>query len=398
MSQKLLSTCLGILCLCTSLSAQDPFFTHFYGNESAFNPAFVGKRGSMSFTAKHRTQWGSNSSQAYTTSQVTFEESLPCFFLDWGLVATRDEEGEGLLTTNEFGLRTAFFVPTSGRKYSTRSAGNLRFGVGLHWGQRRIDYSRLTFLDQLDPIYGLLDRDGRLNPTAFNGANETADSPWYFTPSLGVAWRHIMNRRDAKSWVFDLGLAVHNWGGLVSVDGRQTASLLGLDNPLGERWVASLTAEKVVYARRGRHWAIRPSLVVQMQEGLAYAEAGMGLTWQRNATLGLHYHQAKSNADGSNTNWLSLQLEMGFILPNGSNRFDLGISYSMQNGPLKNYVASPLELTARLHFGGKSLSCLIAGLGDEGAYSNRQTNCYLFHVSAAREKIYDNIWYSDDQL
>ncbi|MEL6669884.1 MAG: PorP/SprF family type IX secretion system membrane protein [Bacteroidota bacterium] len=398
MSQKLFLGSLMISCLAVSLSAQDPFFSHFYGNESSFNPAFVGKRGSMSITAKHRMQWGANTAAAYRTSQVTFEESLPCFFLDWGVVATRDEEGEGLLTTNEFGFRTAFFIPTSGRRHSTISSGNLRFGIGLHWGQRTIDYSRLTFLDQIDPTYNLTDADGRPNVSAFNAAGESADTPRYFTPSLGVAWRHIMNRRDDRSWVIDLGLAVHNWGGLVSVDARQTASLLGLDNPLGERWIASAVGEKVVYTRQGRYWAVRPSAVMQWQEGLGYLELGMGLTWQRNATFGMFYHHAKSPDTGQNTNWLSLQFELGFVHPNRKSRFDFGLSYSLQNGPLKNYVNAPLELTARLHLGGRSISCSIAGLEEEGAYKNKQTNCYLFHVSPSRQKIYDNIWYSNTDL
>ncbi|MEL6276599.1 MAG: type IX secretion system membrane protein PorP/SprF, partial [Bacteroidota bacterium] len=397
MRLSIFSLLLGCLC-CTQLQAQDPFFLHFYGNQSTFNPAFVGRRGARSLTAKYHSQWGHQDARAYRTYQVLLEESMPCFFLDWGLVATRDEEGEGLLTTNEFGFRTALFIPTSRGSTSRRGRvstfqSNLRIGFGWHWGQRTIDYSRLVFLDQLDPLFGLFDADRNSNATSFQALNGEA-SPWYFSPSMGISYHHAVDPRKVNSWVFDLGLAIHNASLFVSRDARQTASLRGLDNPLGERIVASFEAEKVLHESNGRFWSLRPQVVLQWQEGLGYAEFGTKVSWSRTFNFGLYYHLAQPVDVGPSTNWASLKLEIGGLSLGDEARFDLGLGYSVQNGGLNNYVAPPLEISVTMHFGKKSLGCSLIGRDDQGYYDKKgPMRCPLFN-SGARSKMYDNVWYN----
>lgn len=383
------------LLLGTSLIAQDPFFQHFYGNESSYNPAYVGKRGAMSVTFKQRAQWGASSAQAYRTHQVLFEDSAPCFFMDWGAVATHNVEGEGLLATTEFGLRSAFFIPVGqgNRRTPTKYLGNIRVGFGLHYGQRSIDFDRLVFLDQLDPLYGLVNREMQPNQTDFE-APATNNSPWYFSPSIGVMYRYVVDTELDDSWAFDVGAAVHNWGGLISRDSRQSASLLGLDNQLGERYVLSLAADKVLTKDKGRYWAIHPQAVYQSQQNLRYLETGSTLSWSGNFTFGLFYHlAAPTNLDQPNSNWTSLQLEMGKVIPNTSTRIDLGFSFAIQHGGLKNFVRAPFEFTAIMSFA-SSATCNFIGRQGEVPYNTKGVHCKRFNVSPSRRKLYDDIWYN----
>lgn len=379
-----------------NLTAQDPLFQHFYGNESSFNPAYVGGSGALSIAVKRRSQWGASSARAYRTHQVVIEDSAPCFFLDWGLVGSHNVEGEGLLETREIGGRLAFFIPVGkGERHSpTPHLGNFRLGFGFHRGQRSIDYDKLTFLDQLDPLYGLFNRDGVSNTTGFE-APANSSSPWYTTTSLGLLYRVVMDTDRADSWAFELGAAIHNWSGLASVDARQSASLLGLNNELGERYVFSASADKVLTKDKGRYWAIRPQAVYQRQAGLAYLETGATLSWSSNLNFGAFYHLAMPNElDASNTNWTSLQVEFGGALPGAKfTRFDLGLSYAIQNGGLNNFVRAPFELTAVFSFG-RSLTCAALGRNDDVPYGKKGVECKRFNYSVSRRKLYDDIWYN----
>ncbi|MEM1357666.1 MAG: PorP/SprF family type IX secretion system membrane protein [Bacteroidota bacterium] len=382
-----------LLFLSLSLSAQDAYYQHFYGNEADYNPAMVGQRGAMRLGISYRTQWYATDAQQYTTQKVTFEESLPCFFLDYGLFARQDEEGEGKLTTTEFGGRIAAAFPLS--KKNADDVLNLRVGFGLAFGQRSVDFSKLTFLDQLDPFFGLVDENGNANPTGFQSPLNGGASPRYSTPSFGVSLKGGLNRSSKRPLTFDVGIAVHNLGLFVNPDSRQSASLLGLDNALGERWVFTALAD-VVFARdaRRRYWSARPSLVIQEQEGLRYAEFGSGLSWNKTVNVGAYYHVSYDNADSANNeSWTSLQLEIGDRLGQSDTRLDIAFSYAFQFGFLKNYVRPPLEVTATFSFG-KSTTCMLMGYGDEAVMSRRNaTSCFNF--TTARNRLYDNIWYRE---
>ncbi|MEL7161681.1 MAG: type IX secretion system membrane protein PorP/SprF [Bacteroidota bacterium] len=373
-----------------ALPAQDAYYQHFYGNEAEFNPAMTAQRGAMRLGFSMRTQWGADNAQQYTTRKLTFEESLPCFFLDYGLFARRDEEGQGKLTTSEFGGRIAAAFPLS--KKGASNVFNLRVGLGLAFGQRSVDFSKLTFLDQLDPLYGLVDADGNPNPTGFQAPLGSGASPRYSTPSLGVSLKGGLNRRGVRPITFDVGVAVHNLGGLVSPDSRQTSSLLGLDNALGERWVFNALADAVVARKNRRYWSVRPAVVYQTQEGLSYVEVGTGLSWNRTINVGAYHHLSHDvSGAADNLSWTSLQLEIGGRLGESSTRMDLAFSYAFQQGYLKNYVRPPLEVTATFSFG-KSTTCLLMGYDDIADMSRKNaTSCFNF--TTARNRLYDSIWY-----
>ncbi len=387
-----------LLLLTGSLTAQDAQRHHFRGHESDYNPAFTGQTGASRLTAAFSGQWDSNgnpgnNARNYSSRSISYEEGLPCFFFDYGLFARTDTEGDGGLTTDEFGGRLAIAVPIL-KQYRNPTL-NLRAGFGLTRGQRRIDYNSLLFLDQLDQFYGPVDENGAANPTGFLPPNGSV-SPRYTTPSFGVSLKGGINTRynqqRQRPVTFDVGAAVHNFASLTTRDSRQTASLLGMDVPLGQRVVLSASGSAVVATHDKRYWTVHPLLVVQLQEGLGYLETGAALSWNRNLEVGFFQHWARPAEGGPAANWSTLRVEVGQILPGDYTRVDVGMSWSFQHGPLKNFVRAPFALTATLSFG-RSLGCLAVGRPENDFVrgARGKTDCYSF--ATARNRIYDNIWY-----
>nr|WP_256534354.1 type IX secretion system membrane protein PorP/SprF [Lewinella sp. JB7] len=385
------------LCLYGYGDAQDALAQHFRGHESTYNPAFTGQVGATRVTAGTRSQWGATSRggtaavPGYKSYVVNYEEGLPCLFFDYGLFARQNSQGHGQLVTSEFGGRVAVAIPLT-QSGATDRVTNLRFGLGMSRGQRRIDYNGLVFLDQLHDVTGLIDWNGDPNTSSFVPAGP-GQSPWYTSTSLGASIKGgILNRQHRtgeRPITYDIGVAVHNWKGLVSQDGRQTASLNGNDTALRERWVVSGNASLVVAKRNRRYWSVHPLVVAQRQGRFAYAEVGGGLSWNRNFELGLYQHLATTGEAG--TNWTTVRTDVGTVLPDGYTRVDLGLGWSFQYGSLKNHVRAPFELTATFSFG-KSISCLATG-GNYDFVSSRKQSCYSF--GTARNRIYDNIWYQN---
>ena len=161
------------------LLGQDAYLQHFHNNEASFNPAFSGQRGALRVGFSFREQWGAETADQYRSRKLTLEESLPCLPLDYALFARQDQEGAGKLTTNEFGGSTAAVINIPSKHFDRFDKLNIRLGLGFTFGQRRVDFGSLTFLDQIDPFFGLRDADNNLNPTGFIPPNGTGESQWY---------------------------------------------------------------------------------------------------------------------------------------------------------------------------------------------------------------------------
>lgn len=371
-----------------SLFAQGPFFTHFYGNEALFNPALTGYRGALSIGLKAKQQWNSKGVEGYETYQLALEESMPCNFFDYGLSLMQDTEGAGMLRTQQFGGMLA--APLRLSPASAKNIAQLRLGIGLHWGRQYIDYSRLLFIDQLDPKYGLLGADGLPIPTAFTPPND-GYSNWYFQPSGGAAFRYIVNPRGKISTNITAGFAIHNLVPWTGANGRgHSWSVLGLGTPTIPRLAFFLRAEQVA-GKFGRNYlSVRPQVFFQSQRGIAYMEGGADVSLSRQFAAGLYFHASRPNEGQPSTNWGSVQLETA-LFAGDATRIDLGFGYAYNVSGLRNFVGNVYEVTLRFNFYSSPV-CSLAGqpLSDN---PNRYADCYTFLESAGKNKVYENIWY-----
>lgn len=364
------------------LLGQDPFFTHFYGNEALFNPALTGNSGALSIRLKAKHQWHSSATTGYQTYLAALEESMPCNFFDYGISVLQDIEGEGRLRTQQFGLHLASPLPIA-----TGLSGNLlqlRLGISVLWAQQSVDYSQLLFIDQLDPKYGQTDADGRPIPTSFVAPND-GRSAWYFKPSGGFAFQYVINPKSRKATSINAGASIHN------VVALQSWSVLGLGAQAVPRYSAFLNAELVLGYLQQQYVSFRPQLFWQDQQGLSYMEGGGSMSFSRLVSAGFYYHRSRPKDGQSSTNWGSAQLEVGFFSGAGS-RVDLGFGYGFNFSGLRNQVANVYELTVRFSFA-KSPMCSLAG--KPAPYDgNGALPCPTLR-QANRSKIYENIWYNN---
>lgn len=364
-----------------AIQAQDAFFTHFYNNESSYNPALVGYRGAFSFAAKYKSQWAAAGIPAYQSGVASLEESLPCSIFDYGLTAAFDEEGQGILRTYEFGGKLAGVVPLDIGK----SQHNFRIGLGLNWSFKTIDYNRLIFSDQLDPKYGNID------PTGFIIPND-GRSLCFFTPSIGATHRILLNTKNRRSPTIHYGAAIHNaYSMFKGSETGQEESILNIGTRIPSRYTFFGAIEFIPYwdINNSLFISLRPLVLYQSQGGLAYWEAGTRISVNRLIAFGIYAHFNEAPPEGQNTSWLTLNLELGEVVAK-NNRIDIGLAYSSNFSGLRNQFGPTLEVSIAYHFG-KSPSCGIAGLDNDLA--NKAMECPTSAQTPWRRKMYEGIWY-----
>jgi type IX secretion system PorP/SprF family membrane protein len=185
--------------------AQDPIFSQAYLSPIYLNPAATGSgEHDLRFSAIHRRQWWTIPSQ-FSYTAVSVDKYVPSLKGGFGLLGTHGTEGY-LKKTAIYGSYS--YTICSGTLSAAENGGLPKWFVamGLQFGmaQRRIDFSKLVFADQLD-VAGVIPgsstaadlavNNGKWHPdfaagTFFN-YNLTEDSRLL----LGLSAHHI-NRPD----------------------------------------------------------------------------------------------------------------------------------------------------------------------------------------------------------
>ncbi|TVR77892.1 MAG: type IX secretion system membrane protein PorP/SprF [Saprospirales bacterium] len=367
------------------LHAQDPFFNQFFHNESSFNPSLVGYKGGFGFQAAFKNQWEASDVRAFRSGRFSLEESMPCSVFDYGINMGFNEEGEGILRRVDLGFRFAGTIP-----FSVGDAWhNIRIGAGLQWSQNSIDFSRLTFSDQLDPKYGLFNRMGIVNPTSFVPPNE-GYSNWFLTPSAGISHRILLDHTNPRSGTILYGLAFHNAFSLNSgnLTGNEE-SILGTGEKIPPRFSLFATYEFIPWMNNRQFLAVRPLLVTELQSKISYLQAGFRTSFNRFLAAGVYYHTNRRPEEGVNTSWMTFKVEFGWTIPNGA-RVELGLAYSSNLSGLRNYLNNTIEMSMGVYFP-ISPSCNLAGKSDQVPYGSH-TRCVTSLITPGRYKMYESIW------
>jgi type IX secretion system PorP/SprF family membrane protein len=131
-----------------SLFAQDPQFTQFYANPLYLNPAFAGSVRCPRFVMNYRNQWPAIPGN-FVTYSASYDQHFDALGGGVGVLVNNDQAGEGtLITTNVSGIYS-YHLPVS-RKFSIKA------GFQATYSQRTLDWTRLTFGDQIDSRYGFI--------------------------------------------------------------------------------------------------------------------------------------------------------------------------------------------------------------------------------------------------
>ncbi len=142
-----------IFCLSFSAYAQDPHFSQFFASPLTLNPALTGKfDGTLRVAGNYRNQLPTFNN-VYTTSTLSVDFSILNKIIPetdtWGLgiIALTDKAGNGVLTNNYIGISTSYHKALNEDGFS-------QIGIGFQgvYGQKRVDFSKLIFADQLTPF------------------------------------------------------------------------------------------------------------------------------------------------------------------------------------------------------------------------------------------------------
>ncbi|MGH1434020.1 MAG: PorP/SprF family type IX secretion system membrane protein [Lewinella sp.] len=367
-----------------SLRAQDFIFSQFFNTPLHLNPAYVGINGGLTGTATYRRQWNQipNGFNSFYASVESFEPCLPGAI---GLSFARDIEGEGLLTTTAAKLQLGFVARIEGR----RSVHNFRLGISPYWMEKRIDWDRLVFSDQLDP------RFGNVNATAFDPGSRV---PVQFAGvDFGFIHRVDIRKRGKEDLQFDYGIALNNLLN-VSFNTGPIESLQGLDTPLPLRWTAHgslyLPFLSVGNGQINR-FRLVPQFRLEGQGGINATTLGLTGLYQ-GGSLGLFYHNSHPFAGFQNTDALIAYLGLAFDLDKRQ-ALEIGLSYDINIGGLRSASGGVVEVNIRYYLQSGGLFCSVlspggAGKGRPGGRS-RKGSVQCPPVGRSHHRRWNNSWY-----
>lgn len=204
----------GLLLVCASaLPAQDPVLSQFFANRSYLNPAFTGIEQGLQLTTTARNQWlAADRGYRFYTAAVEWQE--PCLYSGFGFMLTHADEGLAPISTTS-GRLTFSYAAYRGQR------ANLHGGFQIALTQKSLNWDKLTFSDELDPVFGVI------YPSAVTLAGR--QSVRVADASAGVLFRFDSRVQAARSHRFDmrshLGMVVHHWASLS--DNTDNESFLG---------------------------------------------------------------------------------------------------------------------------------------------------------------------------
>jgi type IX secretion system PorP/SprF family membrane protein len=141
-------------------SAQDPIFSQFYAMPLQLNPGFAGSGNGPRAGMAYRNQW-TGFNNAYRTYAAFYEQSFERLNSGAGFYAEGDNAGNGIFKTSKFAATYAY-------RLQVNDDIALKLGVEAGIRQTSLDWLKLTFPDQIDPINGFTYDTEEIRPDATN--------------------------------------------------------------------------------------------------------------------------------------------------------------------------------------------------------------------------------------
>ncbi|MFN3343608.1 MAG: PorP/SprF family type IX secretion system membrane protein [Flavobacteriales bacterium] len=192
----------ALLLIHSDVFGQDPNFSQFFHNPIYYNPANVALDNGLRVRGNVRNQWG----------PIPGRFNTGCFSMDaaginktgLGIIALSNNEGEGRLRTMQAGLMYSY------RPVETKNF-RLQAGFGASFVQKRIDWSRFVFSDQLDEVFGNVNATSFIPPGTdrvvypdFNAgvsarfnSGKVEEKGGKMTTTIGAGFHHLTRPKDA---------------------------------------------------------------------------------------------------------------------------------------------------------------------------------------------------------
>lgn len=366
----------------TPLQGQDPIFSQFFNSPLHLNPAYVGINGGVTGTATYRRQWNEVPG-GFNTMYMSMESFEPCLPGAMGLSVWRDSEGEGLLTTTTANAYFGFVARAESRK----TTHNFRLAVSPYWMEKRIDWERLVFSDQLDARFGAINSSAfqpdNYSPAQFGGIN------------FGVVHRIDIDTKGTEDIQLDYGVGLNNLLNF-SLNTGPIESLQGLETGLPLRWTAHASIFVPFLSIGENHiksFRIVPQFRVEGQGGLNAVTVGASGMYQ-GGSIGLFYHNRQPLDGFGNTDALIAYVGVGVDLDKRQ-ALEIGLSYDLNIGGLRSMSGGVLELNVRYFLQNGGMMCGLFGRGGKLNSNGRSRKGAVQcpPVGRSHHRRWNNIWY-----
>ncbi len=346
---------------CSSTRAQDPVLSQFFANRTYLNPAFTGLEDGLQLSTTARNQWFA-ADRGYTFFTTTAEWQEPCWNSGFGIAFTHAQEGLAPIASSSASLMYSYVIPSE--------RNNWHFGVKYAYNQKRLDWSELTFSDQLDPVFG------NIYGSVVTPGKESID---FHDFSFGVVRRWDSktktNRKHQYNTRSHFGVSINHMASLFG-DGPDE-SFLGTGTEVPARiTLHGGTIIPLEFLRGvGRHLTLSPNFRFESQgpnplnpvKSLTLFSGGIYVIFLNQFTTGLLYHSRAPLAGAKHTN--SMTLSAGFSSQpqkKKNDNFYLGLSVDVNTSGLGIRSNNVYELNLRYAFRGLKTFC------DRGQGSGRK--------------------------
>jgi len=273
--KRLLTLLLLLTVTGNELYAQDPEFSQFYANPLYLNPAMAGTAAGPRFAINYRNQWPSLAN-SFVTYSASYDEHFDAIGGGVGAQVWRDQAGDGKLSTTYMSAFYSYHLDVSPRN-ANRDFFVLKFGLQASAFQRSIDFSKLTFGDQINPRLGFVNPTNEKLPS--NGTFNTNLTPDVSTGIMGFTKKYYG------------GIAIHH---LI----EPTQSFFGNPNSNLPRKLTGHFGMLIPIGRNKRMTEnfISPNILIQSQG--KFTQFNLGGYFIKNSYMGgLWFRQTASNSD-----------------------------------------------------------------------------------------------------
>lgn len=197
------------------LYGQDAHFSQYYANPLYLNPAFAGSNICPRATLNYRNQYPVLG--VYQTYSASYDQYVDGLNGGIGVLAMRDEAGDGALSTTEASLIYSYHLKVS-RKFT------LLAGFQATYRERAINWDGLTFPDQIDEYYGFVLETNQPRPASdVNRHLDVSAGVLGFTEKfyIGASFHHLTQPAEEFFKTSKLPLKITGQAGFTIPLGRQ---------------------------------------------------------------------------------------------------------------------------------------------------------------------------------
>jgi type IX secretion system PorP/SprF family membrane protein len=296
--------CLCMLLVAGAVTAQDPQYSQFYAAPMYLNPAFAGSTGQKRIGMNYRNQWPAIDAN-FNTVSAFYDNYIEDQNSGIGVLLTRDKEG--ILGLQSMSLAFQY-------SYDLKIVEGLSFrpGVQVAIYNRSINFDRLTFGDQFDPVTGDF-----INPVSAEGLN-TGQSKFFPDLSFGGL---LYSKR---AW---LGFAAHHiTQPNQSLIGEVSKLPMKLSVHTGLKFYFKPGEMGDGFYKRAQERSIAPALQYRHQGEFDQMDLGFYFTFEP-LIIGTWYRGVPYKKVNGFTNNESIVMLVGFTKKGAKDILNIGYSY-----------------------------------------------------------------------